>query len=169
MSDAAQQIITAVEAWRSEVTGPLVVAIDGHGAAGKTTLAEAVGGQLAAIVVHTDEYFREAADPGDEHPMARYYDWGALRRRGLEPVLTQLADASDARVVLLEGVSSAAPALRDLVGRTVLVETPEPVRLERLHGRVSDEEWDEAWLEAERVYFAGRPPETFDLVVPGSG
>ena len=25
-----------------------------------------------------------------------------------------------------------------------------------------------AWLQAERVYFASRPPESFDLVVPGT-
>ncbi|HET9169941.1 MAG TPA: AAA family ATPase, partial [Actinospica sp.] len=150
MSDAAGRVIAAIEAWRGEVEGPLVVAIDGHGAAGKTTLAEAVARRLGALVVHTDEYFRAESGPGDEHPMARFYDWSALRARGLAPALAEAAALPDgpsaAAVVLLEGVSSAAPALRDLVTRAVFVQTPEPVRLARLHGRVSDEEWDEAWL-----------------------
>jgi len=29
-------------------------------------------------------------------------------------------------------------------------------------------EWDEEWLYAERLYFASRPPDSFDLVVPGT-
>jgi uridine kinase len=171
MNDAAEQILAAVERWRAEEGRPLVVAIDGHGAAGKTTIAADVAWILDAMVVHTDDYFHEAEDSGDPRPMAQYYAWQALRERALQPGITWLREEpttwTGALVILVEGLSSAAPALADLIDRTVFVQTPEPLRLERLHERISDEEWDEEWLYAERLYFASRPPDSFDLVVSG--
>ncbi len=172
MSRAAEQIAAAIGVWQAEGRGPLVVAIDGHGAAGKTTTAAEVTTRLNAIVVHTDDYFHDARETGDRRPMARYYSWDVLRREALEPTIARLGGVpgigSGRPLILVEGVSSAAPALADLVDRAVFVSTPEPVRLARLHGRISDEEWDEEWLEAERRYFASRPPASFDLVVAGT-
>jgi uridine kinase len=171
VSNAAEQILAAVERWRAEEGRPLVVAIDGHGAAGKTTIAGEVEFAVEAMVVHTDDYFHEQEDNGDPRPMAQYYAWEALRERALQPAITWLREQpttwTGALVILVEGVSSAAPALADLIDRTVFVQTPEPLRLERLHARVSEEEWDEEWLYAERLYFASRPPDSFDLVVSG--
>jgi uridine kinase len=165
VTPAAELLVEAIRAWQAEHRGPLVIAIDGYGASGKTTIASEVAIELDAATVHTDSYY---GDQGrrfndDPHPMAGYYHWEALRRECLEPTI-----ADGVPLILVEGVSSAAPALEDLIDRTVFVATPEPVRLERLHQRVTDEEWDEDWLQAERVYFASRPPESFDLVVPGA-
>lgn len=196
MSPAAQQIAAAIGGWLAETAGaqvvppaplvgspaplvvsptplvPLVVAIDGHGAAGKTTIAAELAVALGAKVVHTDDYFYEAAEGGDPRPMAQYYAWELLREEALEPAIRSSREAAGSgggasAVILVEGVSSAAPALADLISRAVFVQTPEPVRLARLHERISDEEWDEEWLYAERLYFASRPPDTFDLVVAG--
>ncbi len=150
--------------WQAEHSGPLVIAIDGYGASGKTTIASELELALDAAIVHTDHYYEDHGRFGAEpHPMAQYYHWEALRRECLESTIED-----GASLILVEGVSSAAPALADLIDRTVFVETPESVRLERLHQRVTDEEWDEDWLQAERVYFASRPPESFDLVVAGA-
>ena len=172
MSDAAEQILVAIERWMADSPRPLVVAIDGPGAAGKTTIAADVAWIFEAMVVHTDDYLHEAEDNGDPRPMAHYYSWPALREEALEPAIgwlrEQPASSSVAQLILVEGVSSAAPALADLVSRAVFVETPVQLRLERLHARISDEEWDEEWLYAERLYFASRPPDSFDLVVSGS-
>lgn len=173
MSSAAEQILAAIEVWRAQEGRPLVVALDGHGAAGKTTIASEVGVRLDALVLHTDDYFHPAHEGADPRPMGQYYAWQALREDALRPAIQRLrrqpTDWTGALVILVEGVSSAAPALTDLIDRTVFVQTPEPLRLERLHARVSDEEWDEEWLYAERLYFASRPPDTFDLVVAGTG
>ena len=200
MSAGAAQLVAAVRAWLTEPRAGhgLVVAIDGYGASGKTTIAAAAARELGAVTIHTDDFFRPAAGtdqaaagtgraaagssgvaagtgaaaagtggvaagtPATQAPMARYYDWAALRKVALEPALAAARGA-----ILLEGVSSSCPALADLVQRTVFVETPEPVRLARLRLRVSAQEWDEEWLAAEREYFATRPPERFDLIVPG--
>ena len=141
-----------------------MVAIDGHGAAGKTTLATEAAVTLGAVLVHTDDYLPTSARATDDaRPMAQYYDWARLRREALEPALERRL-----ALILVEGVSAAAPALADLVTHAVFVETPEPMRLERLHGRITREEWDEDWLAAERATSCTRPPESFDLIVSGS-
>jgi len=163
MTFASAAIVEAVRGWQVEAPPPLVVAIDGHGAAGKTSLATEAAGILGAVLVHTDDYFRSDSAAGDTRPMARYYDWARLRGEALLPAL-----GGQAQLILVEGVSAAEPALADLVTHTVLVATPEPIRLDRLHRRVAPEEWDTEWLEAERVYFLSRPPESFDLIVSGS-
>ncbi|MDE3132086.1 MAG: hypothetical protein KGL16_13125 [Acidobacteriota bacterium] len=172
MSRAAEQIADAIGGWQGETSEPLVVAIDGHGAAGKTTIASELSIALDAVVVHMDEYFHDACDTGDRRPMGQYYAWQTLRENELEPTIAWLREVpglgNGPPLILVEGVSSAAPALADLVARTVFVQTPEPVRLARLHERVSDEDWDEEWLYAERLYFASRPPDSFDLVVAGT-
>ena len=185
---ATRQIVDAISGWRPQKTGPLVVAIDGHGAAGKSVLAEAVSRQLAAAVVHLDDCFREAGSAaGDgESPMAAYYDWQRLRREVLEPLhrgerasfrafdwesngyLPGLVVIEPAELILVEGVSSTAAALIELIDRNVLVVTPESERVARLHERIGDEVWDDEWLAAERSYFADRPEGWFDLVVSGS-
>lgn len=167
--------MAAIRGWQPPLPEPLVVAIDGHGGAGKTTVALEVAVALEAVTVAMDHYFHAARTGADDRPMAQYYDWQALRTEALEPAVMRLREEATARaigsvlpLILVEGVSSSSPALADLVNRSVLVRTPESVRLERLHGRISEDEWDEEWLRAERVYFASRPPESFDLVVPGS-
>jgi uridine kinase len=185
---AAQQLIDAVSGWRADRPDPLVVAIDGHGAAGKSVLATVAGQLLSAAVVHADDFFREArtAAGESESPMAVYYDWQRLRREALEPLrggergswrafdwetngyLPGLVSVEPAAVVLVEGVSSTADALIDLIDRSVLVVTPESERARRLHDRIEDEAWDDSWLAAERAYFAQRPAGRFDLVVSGS-
>jgi uridine kinase len=171
VSEAARRILAAIDGWRAARPAPLVVAIDGHGAAGKTTIAGEVAAATRALVVHTDDYFHPAQG-GDPRPMAQYYAWDALRAEAIEPAIERLrtgpaAGSGSGGLVLVEGVSSACPALCDLVAQTVFVATPEALRLERLRGRITEEDWDAVWLEAERVYFANRPPESFDLIVPG--
>jgi uridine kinase len=160
---APARLIAAIRDWQAAVPPPVVIAIDGHGAAGKTTLATEVATTLDAVVLHTDDYFHAAAATCDPQPMAPYYDWGRLRDGALAEAL-----AGASAPILVEGVSAAAPALADLITHTVFVATPEPVRLARLRSRIPPDEWDEDWLAAERVYFDGRPPESFDLIVSGS-
>jgi uridine kinase len=188
--DAAAAVINAIDGWRAEVEAPpLVVAIDGHGAAGKSTIAERVATERGVAVVHVDDFWRVASavasgPPREGHPLAAYYDWTRLREQALGPLLecrpaTFVAVDPDtgasfervvaaAEVVLIEGVSAAAEPIADLVDRSVLVETPEPQRLARLRRSVPPGQWDDNWLDAERRYLSTRPPSSFDLVVSGS-
>jgi uridine kinase len=164
----------------------LIVAIDGHGASGKSTIAAEVAEAAGAALVHTDDFFLPGGPPGQS--LDRYYDWRRLRAEALEPLrarhraafrgfdwdrgsgLGGLVTVNPAGLVLLEGVFSASPQLADLVDRAVFVDTPERERLGRLRGRIAPEDWDDDWLTAERAYFGlTRPPASFDLAVSGSG
>jgi uridine kinase len=191
---AARLVISAAASWQATHSGVLVLAIDGHGGAGKSTIAGAVARATAAALVHTDDFFRPASSvtggaarrSAGMPALACYYDWRRIKERALGPLRAgrsatfrrfnwERGSGLDGAVivhprplVLLEGVFSAAPELSDLVDRSVLVDTPKPVRLRRLHARVTPEEWDDDWLTAEQAYFdATRPPSSFDLVVPG--
>ncbi len=198
---AASQVTGAIGRWQPAGPGeasPLVVAIDGHGAAGKSTIAGLAAAATGATVIHTDDFFTGPAPPAlagradgpleAEQALGRYYDWRRLREQALQPLRERRAAsfrrfdwdrgsgldgtvcAVPCDLVIVEGVFSAAPVLSDLVCRSVFVDTPEPERLRRLHGRVTPEEWDDDWLTAERAYFSlVRPLSSFDLVVSGAG
>lgn len=168
---AARQVISAAGRWHG-AHSRLVIAIDGHGAAGKSTIADIVARVTGAALVRTDDFFTQPAGPGPGQarlPISRYYDWARLRAEALEPLLGSRA-AARSSLIVVEGVTSAAPALRDLVDRAVFVDTPPGERIRRLRGRVSPEEWDDDWLAAEQAYFDQvRPLSSFDLVVSGAG
>jgi uridine kinase len=188
---AAASVISAAARWREAAPGPpgvFVLAIDGHGGSGKTTIAAAVARATGAALVHTDDFFAVAGPgPGVGRPMESYYDWRRLRAEALEPLRARrcasfrrinwdsgsgqagVATVGPADVIVLEGVFSAAPELADQVNRAVFVDTPEPERLRRVRARIAPEDWDEEWLRAEQAYFRlVRPPSSFDLIVSGT-
>lgn len=189
---AARQVIIALAGWRAAHAGVLVVAIDGHGTAGKTTVAGLVAGAAGAGLVHTDDFFQQrpatpAGQAPGSQPLSQYYDWRRIRAQGLEPLragrraafrrfdwrrgagLDGLVWVAPSGVILLEGVFSAAPELSDLVDRSVFVDTPEQERLRRLHAQVAPEDWDADWLIAQESYFRLiRPAASFDLIVSGA-
>lgn len=162
---SAALVVDALAVWQARTDRRLVVAIDGYGGSGKTTLADAVAELVAARVIRMDDRLRARPLAGGLAGLAAYYDWAALH----EEVASALATEPPLAPLLVEGVSSSGPALADLVTHAVFVSTAQARRLARLHERISGEEWDERWLAAERAYFATRPPDGFDLVVPGEG
>jgi uridine kinase len=106
---AARRVVKAVGRWQTAQPGVLVVAIDGHGGAGKSTLAAAVAQATGAALVHTDDFFQPVAAPAggpaarDHSPaaqpgapaggpapggrsMAQYYDWRRIRAQAVQPL-----------------------------------------------------------------------------------
>jgi uridine kinase len=185
-------VIRAVRRWQAAQAGVLVIAVDGHGAAGKSTIAAGVAHATGAALVHTDDFFqrpasRAAGPPHGGQALAQYYDWRRIRAEALVPLrarraagfrrfdwargvgLGPSATVEPSDLIVLEGVFSASPELADLVDRSVFVDTPEPERLRRLRARVTPEEWDTDWLAAEQAYFdVFRPRSSFGLIVPGT-
>src|SRR5271156_3968430 len=93
---AAGVVTSAVTRWRAPRPGVLVLAIDGHGGSGKSTIAAAVAEATGAALVHTDDFFRPglravsrpAGGPGPEpgaRALEQYYDWGRVRGQGPDP------------------------------------------------------------------------------------
>jgi hypothetical protein len=168
-------------------TGPLVVAVDGRGAGGKSTVAdrltEVVGG---AVVVHTD-------DVAWQHG---FFDWDGLLLEGILGPLSrgddvafrppawvergregEIAVPALAVVLLVEGVGSSRASLGPWLDASVWVQSDadeayrrgieRDVRL----GRTRDEVvalWDE-WM-AEEVPFlaADRPWKRADIILCGT-
>jgi uridine kinase len=191
LGTATREVTDAIASWRAAHPGTLVVAIDGHGTAGKSTIAACIARATGAALVHTDDFFLpQAASLSGQSPslrsLGRYYDWMRLRAQALEPLrasrsakfrcfdwsrgtgLGGVVTVKPSDLILLEGVFSAAPELSDLVDRSIFVDTPEHERLRRLHAQVAPEDWDADWLAVQQSYFdLTRPAASFDLVVSG--
>jgi uridine kinase len=191
LTDEALRLLASVLArWQGESGSVTVVAIDGHGASGKSTIAAQLCELSGASVVHTDDFFApdlEIPADGGGRDLESYYDLAKLRSDALAPLRAhreacyhpfnwdtgttslELTHVVPTDIVILEGVYSGSFALADVVDKAICVHTPEPERLGRLRGRIAPEDWDSEWLRAEEEYFAGvRPLETFDLVIRGS-
>jgi uridine kinase len=154
-----------------------IIAIDGPGGAGKSTLAAWLASELAADVIHTDE-FASWGNPVDW--------WPELLDRALKPLARGAAAQyqptawageqrapviiEPAGTVLLEGVTASRNAFRPYLAYSVWVDTDRAVRMQRgidRDGEGARRQW-ERWMEAEDRYIESeRPAEHADVVVPG--
>ena len=155
-----------------------IVAVDGHGGAGKSTFAARLATALGGVqVAHTADFaswddpldwwprcIAELLEPLARGDIARYEvtAWTGIPRPAVEIV--------PAEVVILEGVSSSREAFRPYLSGAIWVETPREVCLARgltRDGEHMRPQW-EAWLAAEDVYIARENPMArADLVVQG--
>ncbi|MFI2710584.1 uridine kinase [Micromonospora sp. NPDC018662] len=161
-----------------------VVAVDGPGGSGKTTLAETVADLLdGSTIVHGDDFYRpmpehERARLDPEQGYHRYFDWQRLRDQVLAPLRAgrtaryqsydwatgQLAswhEIDPGGPVIVEGVYSARPELTPYYHLTVHVDTPREICLRRLRARgENSEEWIGRWRAAEDFYLRTTWPQT---------
>ena len=172
--------------------GPVVVAIDGRSAAGKTTLAVWLASELGAALVHMDDFYRDMPEADrwrltPREGVEQFFDWQRLRGEAIEPlsrgqtvsfrgydwgaggglsVEHHVVEA--AAVVILEGVYAARAELDDLVHLRVLVDARPQQRIRRRLGRADHQGLEDRWDAAEELYFTeDRPPDTFDRVLRG--
>ncbi|MCX4778064.1 uridine kinase family protein [Streptomyces sp. NBC_01264] len=167
-----------------------LLAVDGAGGSGKTTLATVVAARLdGAVVVHVDDFYRpmpERERLDAEQGYHRYFDWERLRDQVLIPLRAdraaryQLYDWSTGRlgawrevaagsVVIVEGVYSARPETAPYYDLTAYVDTPRDVCLRRVRARGENSEaWILRWRAAEDHYLRTTWPQTrADLLVRG--
>jgi uridine kinase len=177
--DVLQLLLRAArEARAPEGVETRIIAIDGPGGAGKTTLAAWLAEELrATAVIHTDEFaswdnpidwwpalIEQALKPLGAGAVARYQPtaWAGEERA---PIVVEPGGT-----VLLEGVSAARNAFRSYLAYTIWVETERAVRLRRgidRDGEDSRAQW-ERWMDEEDDYVAReRPAEHVDVVLPG--
>jgi uridine kinase len=160
-----------------------VVALDGYGGAGKSTLADHLGEVLRAEglrvdLVHTDD-FASADNPLNWWPRlidqvlrplrdgvaARYqrYDWDLGR-------LAEWHSIEPGGLILLEGVSASRNAFRRYLSLTVWIDTPADERLRRgleRDGEQAHDQWDE-WMAGEVAWGnAEKPWNRADIVISG--
>jgi len=175
----------------------LLVAIDGPGGAGKSTLAQLLKEQLktlgwiVAVVKHDDFYLpsrqRENQQVG---VIGRDFDWERLRDQVLTPiregrsahyqrydwetdVLAEWHTISASDVVLVEGVYTMRRELTDLYDLKIWVECPRAIRLARgiaRDGQKSRTIWEQDWMPKEDDYVKTHlPHERADLSINGAG
>ena len=171
-----------------------LVAVDGLGGAGKSTLAEQLLKALErSVVVNVDDFFRpmtaiERSELDPEDGYNQYFDWKRLRDYVLRPLgrelraryrrydwargklLAEWHVVEPGGVVIVEGVYSTRRELRPCFGVTIYVDTPREQRLARMLERgYSDLTWVEHWMASEDWYEEQeRPKEHVDLVLYGS-
>jgi uridine kinase len=170
----------------------LLVAIDGHSAAGKSSLAAALQHALPDVtLVHTDDFYR----PMREEERARldaaggyqsYYDWQRLEAQVLKPLsigsVTQYQkydwqhnclggweELKPEGIIVIEGCYAARPELRHYYNVIILIETPVKQRVQRQQARAdASPEWLARWDAAERYYMEQHRPHAYaHLVVAG--
>jgi uridine kinase len=160
-----------------EGVGTKVVAIDGHGGSGKSSLAALLSPKLDAPVVHTDDFaswdnpvdwwpelIEKVLEPLAAGRSASYRptSWGGPER---ESVVIEPAD-----VVLIEGVTASRESFRPHLAYSIWIETPSELRLTRGLKRDGDEALDDwsRWMAEEDAYVEReRPTEHADVVLPG--
>jgi len=156
-----------------------ILAIDGPGASGKSTLAALASAKLSrAPIIHTDDFagwddqfswYQRLLDqvlvPLSQGAPARYqrYDWD---RR--EPA--EWHELGPEELLIIEGVGSSRLAFRPYLAATVWVQTRREERIRRglaRDGEAARPLWEQ-WMRGEDEYIAReRPDQTADLVVSG--
>jgi uridine kinase len=161
----------------------VVVALDGYGGAGKSTLAELLRTLLSAEgrrvdLVHTDD-FASADNPLNWWPrlidqvLQPLRDGVAARYQRHDWDLGQLAEwhlVEPGGLILLEGVSASRNAFRPYLSLSIWIETPADERLRRgleRDGEQARDQW-RRWMADEVAWgSAERPWDRADLIVPG--
>lgn len=176
----------------------VLVAIDGPGGAGKTTLAALLSSALDTSsldvqVVHFDDFFLPSSQrprgPLSEKPIGGDFDWLRLRDEVLTPLrrnqaaryrrydwdrdaLAEFTELSLGGVVIVEGIYSSRRELAPFYDLRVWVECPREVRLARgvqRDGERARAQWENDWMPSEdRYILEHRPRECADVVVSGA-
>jgi uridine kinase len=170
-----------------------VVAIDGRSGSGKSTRARSLAQRIGhAVVIEGDDFYAGGVALRSDTPaqrVAECIDWRQQRemlvalRAGRSFFYRAFDwDAFDgslqatpscvepAPVVILEGVYSARPELREWIDLRALVAVNDELRLARLHAREGGiGPWEQQWIDAETWYFEHlAPPTAFDAIISGA-
>lgn len=190
LSAATAAIAAALAGRRAE---PILVAVDGHSAAGKSTVATALAAEVGAVVVPGDDFYR-VMDDADRAALTpalgadRYYDWQRLDAEVLAPLAAgrraryrpydwstgelgaEPREIPPAPLVLVEGLFVGRSELRHRFAVSIVVVTDPSIRRERQAARAdATQAWLDRWDAAERHHFSSiRPIDSFDVVIDGS-
>ena len=176
MSDYFEQVTRLARARKSN--NPLFIAVDGHSAAGKSTLANKLLATFdKAVLICTDDFYRVMDEETrfkltPEDGYALYYDWQRLKQEVLIPLSTrkaaeycvydwdnnqlgELKQVESAEYIIVEGCYAARPELSHFFDIIILVETSAIERQQRQAERNdASSDWLKRWDAAENFYLS---------------
>lgn len=176
-----QTIGRAIESAKKPADFPIkLIAIDGHGGAGKSTLSEQLADLLNAQIIHLDD-FDSTLENGQYRP--------SLEETILKPIKEGMKELSYERaswgpdhhpepvkgqpvtpVMILEGVGSARKEFRPYLSYVIWVDTPLDICLRRgleRDGQDAYEKW-KVWLAKEDGYIKRHNPQEYaDIIISG--
>ena len=189
--EAVRKACALIETARS-TRGAIIVAIDGAGGAGKSTLANGIQAAYGdSSIVQVDDFYRPLSDEQraalDPHRgYERYFDWRRMRDSALAPLragtaaryrrydwttnrLAEWIKVAPCAIVMVEGVYSTRPELRRLIDVAIFVDTPRAERRHRMAARGQNpQDWIDRWMAAEDWYLENiMPAQHADLIVEG--
>ena len=157
-----------------------IVAIDGCGGAGKSTLATKLANILDNCpVIHTDDFaswdhpldwyprvIEQVLEPLRHNHVAHFqkFDWQANQ-------LGQWETVKPCSVVILEGVSSSRSEFRSYLSFAIYIETNRDLRLKRgleRDGEAALPLWQQWMAEEDEYVLRDRPQEYADIVISGN-
>ena len=173
---------------------PVAVGVDGQGGSGKSTFAGELAGILpiTSRIVQGDDFYSdipagEKALLGPGEGYEGFFDWRRLNSEVLASIrdrasvlhyqqydwdseaLGEWFELSMPEVVIVEGIYTLRPELRDAFDVTVFIQASAETRVKRQTSRAENSRfWIEQWMAAEEFYVANKGPwEWVDFVVDG--
>ena len=165
---------------------PIIIAIDGRSASGKSTLAGLLSSSLSAPVIHTDDFYLPLAQR-TEQIMSQYFghmDLERLRKEVLIPLFTgepfsyrpfscksqmllEEVHIPASSVVIIEGTYSLFPSLLPFYDIKIFLDTKsQRKRLLAREGEDGFKRFSDLWIPREEEYFSSTHPEKIcDLVI----
>jgi uridine kinase len=175
------ETVGRIQDLRESVSGTVLVAIDGHGGAGKSSLAQRIKDALDDVtVVCLDAFSR---------PTVTGTDWKQFMDQVLDPIVSGRSgryqywdwdhycpggwvDVPVGGVVVVEGVGATRRELGQPWHLTIWVAAPAHLRLQRgveRYGEAMRSVWTDRWMPQEDAYVAEQQPaERADLLVDGT-
>lgn len=169
----------------------LLVAIDGCGGAGKSTLASKLAELDASIsIVHQDDFYLSTISLDETSDIGANFDWSRLENEILHPLaqnrggrfqrydwntdrLAEWKDIVQGGIVIIEGVYSLRQELLGYYDYKIWLDCPYPLRLLRgikRDGPAMMEKWKNEWMPMEDRYVTTLKPYSLaDIVIDGSG
>ena len=158
-----------------------LIAIDGHGGAGKSTLAQKLAGLLNAQIINLDD-FDSVLERGQYRPK--------LEEEILKPIQQGIKKLSYKRtswwpdhhpepvkdqpvtpIMILEGASSARKEFRPYLTYAIWVETPMEICMKRgleRDGQKARKRWEEWFAKEEKYIKRDNPQDYADIIVSGN-
>jgi uridine kinase len=179
VSDSFLSVVVEAVKLKEPPISTSIIAIDGPGGAGKSTLAKLLSVRLGgAPVLHTDDFaswdnpldwwprlVAEVLEPlaRDERARYRRTDWGNEDHE-------EWGEVVPSEFLILEGVGASREAFRPFLTYSIWVDVPRSLRLRRgleRDGQEARGQW-EKWMSEEDDYIEReRPQEWADVVLPG--